>query len=136
LEEDLTESTRERQAATILVVDDDALIAMNLAAILSDLGHVAIEAFSPRDALQVLSGGGAVDAMITDYSMPGMSGIELAHAARGLRPGLPIMVSTGHADLPEDTERVFPRLDKPFDERRLGEMLAALLGEREMEAGE
>jgi hypothetical protein len=46
------------------------------------------------------------------------------------------MLSTGYADLPEDTERSFPRLDKPFDEQRLGEMLTALLGEREMEAGE
>lgn len=132
----MAESTQEGRTATVLVVDDDALIAMNLAAILGDLGHVAIEAFSPRDALEVLSGSGAVDVMITDYSMPGMSGIELAHAARGLRPGLPVMVSTGHADLPEDTARAFPRLEKPFDERRLGEMLAALLGEREMEAGE
>ncbi|GLQ56047.1 response regulator [Devosia nitrariae] len=132
----MAESTREGRTATILVVDDDALIAMNLAAILGDLGHVAVEAFSPRDALEVLSAGGVVDAMITDYSMPGMSGIELAHAARNLRPGLPVMVSTGHADLPEDTERAFPRLDKPFDEHRLSEMLTALLVEREMEADE
>lgn len=132
----MSESTQKGQAATILVVDDDALIAMNLAAILGDLGHTVIEAFSPRDALDVLSAERAVDAMITDYLMPGMNGIELAHAARKLRPGLPVMVSTGYIDLPDDAERVFPRLDKPFDEQRLGEMLAALLGEREMEAGE
>lgn len=131
----MAESTRKGRAATILVVDDDALIAMNVAAILGDLGHVVIEAFSPRDALEVLSGGGAVDAMITDYSMPIMSGIELAHAARSLRPGLPIVLASGYADLPEDAEQAFPRLDKPFDERGLGEMLAAILGERAIQAG-
>jgi CheY-like chemotaxis protein len=131
----LAESTQKGQVATILVVDDDALIAMNLAAILGDLGHTVIEAFSPRDALEVLSADRAVDAMITDYSMPGMSGIELAHAARNLRPGLPVVVASGYADLPDDSERAFPRLDKPFDERGLGEMLAAVLGERTIQAG-
>ena len=40
-----------------------------------------------------------IDLMITDYAMPGMTGLQLAEAARGLRPGLPILLATGHADL-------------------------------------
>jgi len=115
------------RAATILVVDDDALIAMNMVDILSDLGHSVIEAYSGRQALEILKSGAPVDAIITDYAMPGMSGIELGRQARTLRPGLPVMVASGYADLPEAAEDAFPRLEKPFDERRLAESLAQVL---------
>jgi DNA-binding NtrC family response regulator len=125
-----------RRAATILVVDDDALIAMNMVDILADLGHGAIEAYSGKDALGILEGEATVDAMITDFSMPGMNGVELARAARRLRPGLPVMVASGYADLPEGVEEDYPRLEKPFDERRLAACLAQVLGEAAVEARE
>ncbi|KKB13587.1 hypothetical protein VE25_01350 [Devosia geojensis] len=121
-------------AATILVVDDDALIAMNMVDILADLGHGALEAYSGRDALDILMSGAPVDAMITDYSMPGMNGVELAREARRLRPGLPVMVASGYADLPEGVEEDYPRLEKPFDERRLAACLAQALGGASVEA--
>ncbi len=40
--------------ATILVVDDDALITLNTVDVLSDLGHTALEAYSGREALAIL----------------------------------------------------------------------------------
>ena len=60
--------------ATILVVDDDALIAMSTVDMLEDLGHTVLEAHSGREALEILRSGTAVDLMMTDQAMPGMTG--------------------------------------------------------------
>ncbi len=65
--------------------------------------------------------------MITDYSMPGMSGAELAQAARALRPDLPILLATGFADLPEG-EVNLPRLRKPYMQQQLAAKIARLVG--------
>src|SRR5262249_16683454 len=86
--------------ARLLFVDDDFLIGLSPASLLEDLGHTVIRVGSGADALAVLVGGNAVDLMITDYAMPGMTGLQLAEEARKLRPGLPILLATGYADLP------------------------------------
>ena len=72
---------------TVLVVDDDALIAMSTVGMLEDLGHEAVDAGSPARALEILESGQHVDLLITDYSMPRMNGVELAKAVRKLRQG-------------------------------------------------
>jgi CheY-like chemotaxis protein len=60
--------------------------------------------------------------------MPGMTGLELAEEARRLRPHLPILLATGYADLPTQTELELPRLSKPYQQRQLAEQIASLLG--------
>ena len=62
--------------ATILVVDDDPLIAMITVSMLEDLGHTVIEANSPQHALKILEAGQAVDLIMTDQAMPGMTGVR------------------------------------------------------------
>ncbi|NRP21927.1 Blue-light-activated protein [Ensifer adhaerens] len=104
---------------SILVVDDDALIAMSTVDMLEDLGHSVVEANSGESALKVLSSEARIDLMITDFSMPGMNGAQLAEKARELRPGLPILVATGYADLPEGTGLDLPRLGKPYSQNQL-----------------
>lgn len=113
--------------ATILLVDDDALIAMSCVDMLEDLGHRGIEANSGQMALQILSEGSSIDLMITDFSMPGMNGAELAKAARALNPNLPILVATGYADLPAGMEMDLPRLGKPYTQQQLQQEIAKLL---------
>lgn len=115
------------QAFTILVVDDDALINMNTVDMLEELGHTAIEAYSGKQALDILAGDRRIDAMITDYAMPGMTGVELAEKARELRPGLPIVLATGYADLPSGTSSDLPRLSKPFQQADLATQISLLL---------
>ena len=105
--------------ATILVVDDDALIATSTAYLLEDLGHNVIEANSGAKALEILREGHKVDLLITDYSMPRMTGLQLAKAARELRPNLPILLATGYADLPKGAEVDIPRLRKPYQQHQL-----------------
>ena len=66
--------------------------------------------------------------MITDYAMPGMTGLELAEQARALRPNLPILLATGYADLPTRPGVVLPRLSKPYQQQQLAEQIQNLLG--------
>jgi len=115
-------------ASHILIVDDDALIAMNTFDMVEDLGHHVIEAYSGKQALEILQSDAQVDALITDYAMPGMTGVELAEKARVLRPDLPILLATGYADLPSGTTTDLPRLAKPYQQRDLAQQLAKLLG--------
>ncbi len=112
---------------TILFVDDDALIAMSTVDMLTELGHEVIEANSGEIALEILQSERRVDLLITDYSMPRMTGIQLAKAARELRPGLPILLATGYADLPEGADIDLPRLDKPYQQDQLAEEIASVL---------
>jgi signal transduction histidine kinase len=112
---------------TILIVDDDALIAMSTVDMLEDLGHDVIEANSGEIALEILRSKRRVDLLITDYSMPRMTGVQLAKAARELRPKLPILLATGYADLPEGADIDLPRLNKPYQQDQLAAEIASVL---------
>jgi signal transduction histidine kinase len=113
---------------TILLVEDDALIAMSTAGLLEDLGHRVVEASRGAEALEILREQPGVDLMITDYSMPGMSGADVARAARALRPDLPILLATGFAELPDGEELKLPRLRKPYMQHQLAAEIARLVG--------
>ncbi|WP_299742550.1 PAS domain-containing protein [Devosia sp.] len=117
----------EAPASTILVVDDDALINMNTVDMVEDLGHTVLEAYSGKQALEILGSGKRIDALITDYAMPGMTGVELATRARELYPELPILLATGYADLPSGTTTDLPRLSKPYQQAELAAHLSRLL---------
>jgi CheY-like chemotaxis protein len=80
---------------TILFVDDDAIIAMAAVEMLTGPGHMVIETHSGPKALKILQDGRSVNLLLTDYAMPGMTGLELARAARELQPNLPILIATG-----------------------------------------
>lgn len=113
--------------ATILFVDDDALIAMSTVDMLTDLGHKVIEANSGETALDILRNGQKIDLLITDYSMPKMNGAQLAAAAKALRPELPIMLATGYAELPTGSDIVLPRITKPYMQSHLATEIDKLL---------
>ena len=117
-----------RRHATVLFVDDDFLISLSTALLLEDLGHTVIKVPSGPAALEVLKNDKPVDLMITDYAMPGMTGLQLAEAARKLRPGLPILLATGYADLPTRASFELPRLSKPYMQKQLAEQITSLLG--------
>ena len=118
----------ETRRATLLFVDDDFLIGLSTTSLLEDLGHTVVKASSGPEALEVLRSGGPIDLMITDYAMPGMTGLELAEQARALRPDLPILLATGYADLPTRPKFALPRLSKPYQQQQLAEQIQSLLG--------
>ncbi len=109
----------------ILAVDDDAIILLNTATILADMGHDVLQAHSARSALEIIQNE-EVDLLITDYSMPRMTGAELVQQALQAKPDLKVIVASGYADLPEGTALDVPRLAKPFSEHDLAAAIAAL----------
>ena len=115
---------------TILLVDDDALVCSTTASTLADLGHRVFPAPSGRRALEILRSGIAVDLVLTDQAMPGMTGLQLAAEIRAAWPGLPIMLATGYADLPDRAGLNLPRLVKPYGQEEMAAAIAALMRAR------
>lgn len=97
---------------------------------LQDLGHDVVEASSGRDALAILRAGTRVDVVLTDQAMPGMTGTRLASEILAAWPDLPVMLTTGYAELPENAVLKLPRLDKPFGQDDLAAAIAGLMRAR------
>jgi PAS domain S-box-containing protein len=110
----------------VLAVDDDELVLMNVTAMLEDLGHSVIDVGSGAKALEVIDAGTAVDLVVSDQAMPGMTGVELVKAIRERRPDLPIILATGFAELPPGTDATVRRLAKPFTQRELAEAVESI----------
>lgn len=108
----------------ILLVEDDALIRMNTAQTLQDLGHVVVEAKDSEDALVALETS-AIDVLLTDIELPGMNGGSLAERARSLRESVGIIFASGRNRLPEGwtSDRRAVLLQKPYDQKGLAESL-------------
>jgi signal transduction histidine kinase len=88
-----------RTHARILLVDDDRAVREVTAALLRGCGYTVLEAGSGGGALEILDlEGTAIDLLLVDLAMPGMSGSELARRVRPKRPSLPILFVTGYAD--------------------------------------
>jgi CheY-like chemotaxis protein len=114
--------------ATILLVDDDPLIAMSTVDMLEDLGHKVFEAHSGPRALEIIEGGQSIDLVMTDQVMPGMSGLELAAIVRRKLPDVPVLLATGYADLESGQMTDLPRLSKPYRQAQLQHAIDRLLG--------
>ncbi len=84
--------------AMVLLVDDDSAVREVTAAMLRDVGYDVIEAGSGGAALELIDGEPAIDLIIIDVAMPGMSGAELARRVRLKRPRLPMLFVTGFAE--------------------------------------
>jgi GAF domain-containing protein len=84
-------------AARILVIDDEPAVRTMLADILSEHGYTVVQAQNGPEGLARCEAGG-VDLVLTDISMPEMSGWEVAAACRTRFPSLPVGVITGWGD--------------------------------------
>ncbi|SDT13045.1 PAS/PAC sensor hybrid histidine kinase [Pseudomonas granadensis] len=109
---------------SVLVVDDDSLVLTSTSLLLEDLGHRVLGATSGEQALRLFDQGEVIDLMITDMAMPKMSGAQLAHAVRMLKPDLPIILATGYAERLEGFAAELPRLPKPFTQMGLVAIIA------------
>ena len=115
---DLADEPSQFHPLRILAVDDDNLVLINTLAMLEALGHTPLEASSGLEALEILRRD-EVDLLITDQAMPQMTGVELAAAIRAERPGLPVILASGFAELPAGTTPDMRRLTKPFGQAQL-----------------
>jgi CheY-like chemotaxis protein len=111
---------------TALLVDDEDLVRMSTADMLMDLGFEVTEATSAEEALRLIGEGLYPDLVVTDHLMPGMSGVDLARNLRSRRPGLPVLIVSGYAEM-DGVAPGFPRLTKPFRSAELAASLANLM---------
>ena len=81
----------------VLLVDDEDVVRDVLAEQLEMAGYGVIAAASGTEALALLSAGEAVDALVTDLTMPGVGGLAVIRAAQERHPGLPAVLLTGYA---------------------------------------
>ena len=82
---------------TLLVVEDDPFVRSSVIMRVENLGYTVVAAVSGNDALLKLRADPSIDILFTDIIMPGMSGWQLADLARQIRPGLPVVFTSGYA---------------------------------------
>ncbi len=120
---------------TVLVVEDDDDARATLAAMVTELGYRVVEAESGESALPILEQARPVNILLSDVIMPGgMSGIDLAKAARKRRPDIKVLFVSGYdrtviaqATRYDDSLKL---LNKPFSLRDLSRELQALIHDR------
>jgi CheY-like chemotaxis protein len=116
-----TEPARDR--LSIILVDDDALVREATAWILRDAGHTVTEARDGFEALSILEQQGPVDLVVSDVSMPQMSGLELSQAVKRVWPSLPVLLISGRTQAPGAHSFIM----KPFKAETLLRTAAALV---------
>ncbi len=119
------QQTTEAAPLRILAVDDDALVLLNTAAMLEELGHSVEEAHSAAAALDLLKEQ-PFDLVITDHAMPKMTGLQLSDAIKDKWPNIAVIIATGYAELPGAREMKI--LSKPFTEHELASAIASSTG--------
>jgi two-component system response regulator AtoC len=90
-----------KPAPRILVVDDEPSLRRACAFTLRAEGWLTETEECPREALSRLIGGERFDAIVLDYAMPELNGLELLHElerARGLEAVPPVLLTSAHAD--------------------------------------
>ncbi len=116
----------------ILLIDDEPSITMVGAQILKRLGYDPIAFSQPAAALASFRAAPSeYAAVITDLTMPGMSGVDLAREILAIRPDLPVLVTSGRinaADLARvEAAGIRGTIDKPFTVQLLAESLARVM---------
>jgi signal transduction histidine kinase len=125
----------------VLVVDDDELVREVVMMSLNEAGFATEGAEDAQRALVHLDQNGAVEALITDFSMPGMNGLDLIREMRKRRPTLPAILLTGHVGDIEEAELSHPTvnkvvvLQKPVRPAELAGRLAAIIDSPTLQRG-
>ena len=115
---------------TILFVEDEALVRMDMAEFLRECGYRVHEAANASEAMEALQAKFAIDVVFTDINLPGdLNGLHLAEWVVNNRPGVRVIVTTGGEPNPELPPAAGALLTKPYTGRdllaRVREALAA-----------
>ena len=121
---------------TILFVEDDALVRMDMAEFLRECGYRVHEAADADEAIAELQSKFAVDLVFTDINLgEGMDGLELAAWTLNNRPGVKVLVTTGASRVDLPPEIVEPLLAKPYRGRDLLDRVKQALAKRSDDGG-
>jgi CheY-like chemotaxis protein len=117
---------------TVIVVEDETIVRMDIAMSLEGDGFIVLEASNADEAIEILNAHPEIRLMFTDIDMPGsMDGLKLAKAVRDRWPPVKIIVASGHRQLSDDLLPVEGKFfSKPYDHvsvvSAMREMLVAL----------
>ncbi len=122
--------------AIVYVIDDDESARQSLEFLL-DVSGIRVRSFASADAFLKSAPPLAGACIVTDVRMPGTSGIELAARLAGEDDAVPVIVITGHADVPLAIQAMksgaVDFLEKPFDDEAILSALRAALARRGQE---
>lgn len=100
VEEEVAEPPPEGGSERVLVVDDESAIVDFEKLLLQEFGYEVVGCTSPSEAFEVFSQAPQnFDLIITDQTMPKMTGLELAQACVGVRNDIPIILCSGYSSL-------------------------------------
>ncbi|HEX9951729.1 MAG TPA: ATP-binding protein [Rubricoccaceae bacterium] len=111
----------------ILVVDDEPMVRLVTTKLLRMRGHTVDDVDGGQAALDSLDGV-VYDLVVTDLSMPGMSGRELAAEVRARFPALPVVLLTGDTDVRAEGSDVAEVVRKPFQIDALEAVVQRVVG--------
>ena len=107
---------------TLYLIDDDMAVSRALEAVGNWL-HLPVLTFSSAESFLKFNFASAVGCLIVDIKLPGMNGLELQAALRDQSCALPVIMISGHADVPLAVEAMrlgaLTVLEKPFSLERL-----------------
>jgi signal transduction histidine kinase/ActR/RegA family two-component response regulator len=115
----------------IMVLDDEELLVNVTALMLTQGGFKSTKFFDPNSAIAALrSSPEDYDLLVTDLAMPGMTGLEVAKLAREIKPGLPVVLSTGYVGQGESEmlKQCDAVLTKPYTREALYNAVLDALG--------
>jgi len=119
---------------TVLIAEDDAMVRKYVTSQVGSLGYQTIAMPDGKSALELLRTDTDVDLLFTDIAMDGgMDGIDLAIQARAMRPHLPILFTSGHAEQHLDRLSAIDALllRKPYRKKELADNLRKALHQAE-----
>ena len=112
----------------ILVVEDEALIRLDIMMYLENAGFNVHEAANSAQAIKILEENSFITVLFTDINMPGsMDGIKLSAAVRDRWPPIKIIVTSGHRDIDlSDLPRGGLFFAKPYNQARIATAIREL----------
>ena len=109
----------------VLVVEDMPQIRATAIQLFQELGCAVFDAYNGHGALKILEARPEIQVLFADVRMPGMSGPELAQAARRLRPDLRIVLTSGYVSRDAIPDGI-PFVPKPWRPGDLAEVVVGL----------
>jgi len=91
-----------KNAAKVLVVDDDRIVGQSFNRVLSEKGYDVSTALNGEEALKKVGSNG-YDMVFTDIKMPGMDGLEVAKRIKEMNPWMPVVIVTGYGTEANET---------------------------------
>jgi two-component system response regulator (stage 0 sporulation protein F) len=120
-----------KETKTILVVDDDLENVRNYREILMDLDYRVLTRGDVDTALALLQSDEAVDLVITDYRMPGKTGLDFILAMRELHPLLPVVMLTAYGNIETYLQSMslgaFEYVNKPIKKKEFEQIVRRAL---------